>query len=98
MEENDDIIVLEDENGEQLEFEYLSHLDFEGQKYIVLCPKDDENDEDDDEIDEDDEEVRVVILKIFLDENSQEMYEPLEEEEAERVFEEFLRIQDSQEN
>lgn len=94
MEENDDIIVLEDENGDQLEFEYLSHLDYEGQKYIVLCPKTDEEEIDDEN---DDDEMQVVILKIFLDENSQEIYEPLEEEEAERVFAEFLRIQENQE-
>ena len=45
------LITLEDENGQEVEFEFLDVIEFEGTEYIVLI----ENDEDADE---------VVILQI----------------------------------
>lgn len=46
------LITLEDENGQEVEFEFLDVIEFEGTEYIVLI----ENDEDADE---------VVILQII---------------------------------
>ena len=54
MEEMDNegtLITLEDEEGNEVEFEFLDVVEYEGEEYIVLI----ENDEDADE---------VVILKI----------------------------------
>ena len=56
MEEMDNegaLITLEDEEGNEVEFEFLDVVEYEGEEYIVLI----ENDEDADE---------VVILKICL--------------------------------
>ena len=46
------LITLEDENGQEVEFEFLDVIEFEGTEYIVLI----ENDEDADE---------VVILRLI---------------------------------
>ena len=54
------LITLEDENGQEVEFEFLDVIEFEGTEYIVLI----ENDEDADE---------VVILQINqIDEETEE--------------------------
>ena len=60
MEELDNIVVLNDENGEEVRFEFLDAIEYEGEQYIVLLPSDDdENDE-------------VVILKVEDTENDEE--------------------------
>ena len=72
-EELDNIIVLNDENGEEIEFEFLDLIEYEGEEYVVLLP----NDEDEEEPGE------VVILKLEdTDENSEtESYVGVEDEE-----------------
>ena len=62
MEELDNIIVLNDENGEEVPFEFLDVIEYEGEEYVVLLPAD-EDAEDSDE---------VVILKIEDTENEEE--------------------------
>ena len=52
-EELENIIVLNDEDGNEVKFEFLDLVDYEGEEYIVLLPT--EEDEDNDE---------VVILKV----------------------------------
>lgn len=52
MEEVDNIIVLNDENGQEVPFEFLDIIEYEGEEYVVLLPADDE------------ESDEVVILKI----------------------------------
>lgn len=37
-EEETNIILLTDENGEDVEFEYLDCIDYEGKEYLVLMP------------------------------------------------------------
>ena len=42
---DDNIIVLNDENGNEVEFEFLDVIPYQGQEYVVLLPTDDEADE-----------------------------------------------------
>lgn len=44
-EEQDNILTLTDENGEEAEFEYLDTIDYEGKEYIVLMPLEEESNE-----------------------------------------------------
>ena len=37
-EEEIEIITLTDENGEDMEFEFLDQVDYEGKRYAVLLP------------------------------------------------------------
>ena len=53
-EELDNIIVLNDEDGNEVEFEFLDLIEYEGEEYVVLLP----NEEDDEDAGE------VLILKL----------------------------------
>lgn len=58
----DNIIVLNDENGEEVQFEFLDLIELEGEEYVVLLP-----------VEEDEEEAgEVVILKVEDTESEEE--------------------------
>ena len=80
-EELDNIIVLNDENGEEVPFEFLDLIELEGEEYVVLLPVE-ENEEDAGE---------VVILKVEDTESEEEeSYVSVEDEEIlNKVFEIF---------
>lgn len=59
MMENDNIIVLTDEDGVDVEFEFCASIEYEGNEYVVLLPVDDEEGE-------------VVILQVLEAENADE--------------------------
>ena len=40
--ENDNIIVLTDEDGTDVEFEFCASIEYEGNEYVVLLPTDDD--------------------------------------------------------
>ena len=63
-EELDNIITLNDENGDEVKFEFLDLIDLENEQYVVLLPVLEEGEEDDGE---------VVILKVEdTDDNAEE--------------------------
>ena len=87
MEENeelDNIIVLNDENGNEVKFEFLDLVELDDEEYVVLLPVSEDGEE---------EEGEVVILKVEDndDENSdEESYVSVEDEDIlNRVFEIF---------
>ena len=43
-EELDNIIVLNDEEGNEVEFEFLDLIEYEGEEYVVLLPNEEEDD------------------------------------------------------
>ena len=61
-EELDNIIVLNDEEGNEVEFEFLDLIQFEGEEYVVLLPV----------ALEEEEEGEVVILKVEDTESEEE--------------------------
>ena len=71
------LITLTDDEGNEIDFEFLAVVEYENDEYIVLI----ENDEDADE---------VVILKInSLDEETEEYVSIEDEETLQKVFELF---------
>ena len=44
MYELDNIIVLNDENGNKIDFEFLDLIEYNGEKYVVLLPWDESKD------------------------------------------------------
>ena len=58
----DEILILTDEDGKELNFALLSSLEYEGSEYRALIPVDEEGNETSDE---------YVILKIATDENGE---------------------------
>jgi len=86
-EERDDIIVLTDENGEEVEFEHLDTIEMNGNHYVVLLPVEGEEEE----------ESEVVILKVVPGDEEDEdvLVQVDDEEELNEVFEEFkIRMED----
>lgn len=79
-EELDNIIVLNDENGEEVKFEFLDLVELDGEEYVVLLPAE-----------EDEEEGEVVILKVEDTESEEEeSYVSVDDEEVlNKVFEIF---------
>ncbi len=73
-EELDNIIVLNDEEGNEVQFEFLDLVELDNEEYVVLLPVSEEGEEDEGE---------VVILKLEdSDENSEEeSYVGVEDEE-----------------
>lgn len=83
-EELDNIITLNDENGNEVKFEFLDLVELDDEEYVVLLPVVAEGEESDGE---------VVILKLedSDDENSQEeSYVSVDDDEIlSKVFEIF---------
>lgn len=78
--ERDDIVVLVNENGEEIEFQHIDTIDMNENQYVVLIPVE--------ESDGDEEEV--IILKVDEDEEGEDILVSVEdEEELDEVFEEF---------
>ncbi len=83
MEEDlDNIIVLNDEDGNEVQFEFLDLIEYENEEYVILLP-----------VEEDQEEGagEVVILKVEdTDSEDEESYVSVDDEETlNTVFEMF---------
>ena len=81
-EELDNIIVLNDENGKEVQFEFLDLIELDQEEYVVLLPVVEEGAEDEGE---------VVILKIEDTENEdEESYVSIDDEATlNKIFEIF---------
>lgn len=79
-EELDNIIVLNDEEGNEVEFEFLDLIEFEGEEYVVLLP-----------VEESEDAGEVVILKLEDTESEdEESYVSVDDEDVlNKVFEIF---------
>ena len=85
-EELDNVITLKDEEGNDVNFEFLDLIEYEGEEYVILLPMQ--------EVEEDAEPDEVVILKIEKTEESEnsdeETYVSVEDEDVlNAVFEIF---------
>lgn len=77
----ENIIVLEDEEGNDHEFNIIDMLEIDGNRYAILMPINDEFDE-------------AIILKIEADENGEEFLFEIEDDDeweaVARAWEELL--------
>lgn len=80
-EELDNVIVLNDEDGNEVNFEFLDLVELDGEEYVILLPTDSE----------DEEPGEVVILQVEdTDSDEEESYVSVEDEEVlNKVFEIF---------
>ncbi len=67
MEEEESILTLTDENGEDMDFEYLDCIEYQGIEYLVLMPADEGSNE-------------IVILAIEPVDEENENYLAVEDE------------------
>ena len=80
-EELDNTLILNDEEGNEVEFEFLDLIEYEGEEYVVLLPVEEESEEP----------GEVVILKLEDTESEdEESYVSVEDENVlNKVFEIF---------
>ena len=77
--EDDDIVILEDEDGNAVSFRFLELVTVDAKPYAVLLPQD-----------EGDEEVGVVIVEVVdLGMESEHYDAVLDDDLNERIFEQF---------
>lgn len=68
FDELDTTVMLHDDDGNEVTFEFLDLIEYEGESYVILLPVDDDSDE-------------VVILKVeSTDDPEEEAYVPVESE------------------
>lgn len=80
-EELSNIIILSDENGQDVQFEFLDLIEYDSEEYVVLLPEIEEGEEDDGE---------VVILKVEDSGEEEESYVSVDDEDVlNKVFEIF---------
>lgn len=66
-EEETEILTLTDENGNDVDFEYLDCLEYQGKEYLVLMPADSD-------------EMEIVILEVEPVDEENENYLAVEDE------------------
>ncbi|MGN1016471.1 MAG: DUF1292 domain-containing protein [Faecousia sp.] len=67
QQEEDNILTLTDENGEETEFEYLDSVEYQGAEYLILTPTGEES-------------GQVVILQVEPVDEETENYLAVEDE------------------
>ena len=87
--QREDIIELIDEDGNEVSFEHLMTLEYEGKAYICLAPIEPMEDVAEDEL---------VIMRIETDEEGNDYYATVDNEvELDAVFEKYLEIAEADE-
>lgn len=81
MQEDDDLVVLEDENGNVTEFQFLELITVEEKPYAILLPLNDT-----------DEDAGVVIVEVVDLGEETEHYDAVTDDDLNmRIFEQFRK-------
>lgn len=67
LQEEESILTLTDENGDELNFEYLDCIEYEGKEYLILMPEDSNE---------------IVILEVQPIDEENENYVAVESEDT----------------
>lgn len=87
MEQETNNILLVDNDGNEIEFEYIDSVEYSGNEYVVLVQLDDDSDD-----------TEAVILRVEKGEEDKESYVGIDDEnELNAVFELFLKRQEQYE-
>jgi len=82
--DQENLVVLVDDDGNEVTFEHLMSLEHDGKVYICLAPAEPMEDVDEDEL---------VIMRIEQDEEGNDFYSTIDsEKELNEVFEKYLEI------
>ena len=72
-----DFVTLIDEDGNEVEFEHIDTVEYEGVAYLAFIPAELSVEED----------AEVVIMQVVIDENGEELLEGVEDDDiADAVF------------
>ena len=87
--EFDNVIELEDEEGNTVSFEIIMTVPYGGQDYVLLAPVEPTEDMDEDE---------VLVLRIENDDNGEEIYVSVDDDDVvNKVFEKYLQLVEDEE-
>ena len=79
-----DFITVTDEDGNEIELEFLDTLEYNGQTYMAFFPTVEEG------VDEEGEDYGLIILKV-VEENGEELLSTLDsDEELDAVYDRFM--------
>jgi uncharacterized protein YrzB (UPF0473 family) len=89
-EEKDNVIVLVDESGKEIEFQYLMTVDHNDEEYVCLIPADGSASTEEGD--------QVVIMKLIRSKDGEEQLVNIEDEdEYEAVFDRLQEMLDEEE-
>lgn len=71
--DEDNLFILNDEDGNEIKFEFLDLIELENENYVVLYPIENDNEE-------------VVILKVQETEGNQDEYLSVDEKTLQTVY------------
>lgn len=92
MDDERDLLVFTDENGEEIQMEVLDYFEYEGQEYAILveaedcCGLDHEHEHDDCCECGHEEGAELFIMKVVVDGDTEE-FVPVEEEKMDELIE-----------
>jgi len=81
MAEEKNIVVLNDDEGNEVEFEHITTIEMNDECYVILLPVREPDD-------------GVVILKLEVDENDEEILVVVDDEEATAVLKKYDESED----
>ncbi|MBR1560110.1 MAG: DUF1292 domain-containing protein [Clostridia bacterium] len=81
MDEEKDLVVFEDDAGNELTMEVLDYLCYEGKEYALLTEYVEDDDDDDEE-----GEIEVMIMEVVPVGDDQEEFVPIEDDLAEKIM------------
>ena len=84
MDEEKDLVVFEDDAGNELTMEVLDYLCYEGKEYALLTEYIEDADEDDEP-----EEIEVVVMEVRPVGEDQEEFVAIDDELASQIMEIF---------
>ena len=84
-----DFITIIDDDGNEFELELLDTIDYNGETFSAFLPTD---------MDEDDPDYGLIILRIIVDENGDELFESIDDDDKlQEVYEMFMTIFEAEE-
>ena len=75
MDENN-VVLFTDDHGNEVEFEFLDLIEYDGDQFAVLLPTEEKADE-------------VLIMRLVPDEDGNEVYEAADDDVVSAVFDLF---------
>ncbi len=91
MSENfgNDFVTIIDDDGNEFELELLDSLDYNGESFAAFLPTD---------MDEDDPDYGIIILRIIVDDNGDELFESIDDDDKlQEIYEMFMTIFEAEE-
>lgn len=84
-----DFVTIVDDDGNEFELELLDTIDYNGETFSAFLPTD---------MDENDPDYGLIILRIIVDENGDELFESIDDDDKlQEVYEMFMTIFEAEE-